>query len=219
MILLENILLYLIIFIAEAIICYYYINRIFSAKVSNVLQMIVISIGYGILYLCSFIDFFPLNGTAFILINFIIMQVLCTAKWSSCLFHSMILTCIMSLCEVIVFTIFSQFNQTSYYTDTDITLLTFLALLSKSLYFTCVSILIRWIRPSNKQPEYTSRVTRLLNIISFILLYTVITLMAFLLTSAPSTTLRYVLLASSILLFTLNFFIIYIYHYTQRKNS
>ena len=101
------------------------------------------------------------------MINFIIMQVLCTAKWSSCLFHSMILTCIMSLCEVIVFTIFSQFNQTSYYTGTDITLLIFLALLSKSLYFTCVSILIRWIRPSNKQPEYTSRVTRLLNVISF----------------------------------------------------
>lgn len=219
MILLENILLYLIIFIAEAIICYYYINRIFSAKVSNVLQIIVISIGYGILYLCSFIDFFPLNGTAFILINFIIMQVLCTAKWSSCLFHSMILTCIMSLCEVIVFTIFSQFNQTSYYTGTDITLLIFLALLSKSLYFTCVSILIRWIRPSNKQPEYTSRVTRLLNVISFILLYTVIALMAFLLTSAPSIALRYVLLASSILLFALNFFIIYIYHYTQRKTA
>ena len=43
--------------------------------------------------------------------------------------------------------------------------------------------------------------------------------MAFLLTSAPSTTLRYVLLASSILLFTLNFFIIYIYHYTQRKTA
>ncbi len=219
MINLDKIFLYLFVYIVEASILWLYIHDVFDLKYSSILKAILISIGYGILFLLSFANSFLLNTIVFSLINFIILKVLCTAKWHVCFFHALILTTFMGLSEAITFAIFSKFNETYLYTNVHITSLILLTVSSKSLYFICISMITKWGGLSKNQPEHQNRVTGLLNTIPLILIYIEMTLVSFLLTVAPSTVLRYILSISSFLLLIINFIIIYIYHYTQKKSE
>lgn len=213
-----NFFLYLFIYIIEAGILWWYTYGVFSLKHSKTQRIITVSVGYGILFLLSFINSIQINTIAFVLINFIIIKLFCYAKWRVCLFHALILTCFVGLCEIVSFAIFSQFKETGFYTDSHMFLVTIVTLLSKLLYFTCVSI-IRWRFSSKDNLGYTGGVTALLNIIPLILIYIMMTLIAFILSIAPSVTLRYMLSISALLLLIINFIIIYIYHYTQKKNA
>ena len=78
---LENFLLYLFIYILEAGILYWYMCGVFAVKHSKIQRAITISAGYGILFLLSFINSVQINAIAFTLINFIILKLLCCAKW------------------------------------------------------------------------------------------------------------------------------------------
>lgn len=211
--------LYLFAYIIEAGILWLYIINIFTPKHSKMLQISIISASYGVLFLLSFVRSLPLNTIAFTLINFIVIKSLCTAKWRLCLFHAFIVTCFMGLSEMITFAVFSQFEETLFYTDTHMPLLILLTVLSKSLYFTCVSMIIRWGGFSKKHSKNRTKLTTLLNIIPLLLIYIEVSLTAFILSVAPSVTLRYTLFASACLLLIINFIIIYIYHYTQKKNA
>ena len=215
----ENFLLYLFVYIVEAGILWWYVSSVFILKYSKILQAAVISTGYGILFLISFVNSTPINAIVFTLINFIIIKFLSTAKWRVCIFHALILTCFMCLTEAITIAIFSKFNETGFYTTVHMTLIIVVTLLSKSLYFTCVSMTIKWGFLSKKYPEHGNRLTAILNIIPLIIIYIEVTLVSFLLTVAPSVTLRYILSISSFLLLLINFIIIYIYHYTEKKNE
>lgn len=169
-------------------------------------------------FLLSFINSVQINAIAFTLINFIILKLLCCAKWHMCFFHTLILSCFAGTGEIGSFAVFSQFKETGFYTDTHMLLIVIVTLLSKLLYFICVSV-IRWRFASKDNFEYTGRVTALLNTIPLILIYIIVTLLAFILSTAPSATLRYMLSVSAFLLLIINFVIIYIYHYTQKKNA
>lgn len=215
----EKVILYVFVYIVEAGILWWYAGSVFSLKYSKILQAAVISVGYGILFLLFFNNSVALNTIAFALINFIIIKFLYAAVWYICFFHSLVLTCFMGFSEIITFAIFSQFGKTNFFINIDITLLALLSALSKLLYFTCVSIIIRGRFFAKERSEYSNRITALLNIIPMILLYIEAILISFLLSVAPSVTLRYMLTASAALLLIINFIIIYIYHYTQKKNA
>lgn len=219
MINLDKIFLYLFVYIVEAGILWLYIHDVFDLKYSRILKTSLISIGYGILFLLSFANSLLLNTVIFSLINFIILKVLCTAKWRTCFFHALILTTFMGLSEAITFAIFSNFNETYLYTNIHITSLVLLTVSSKSMYFICILMITKWGGLSKDHSEHRNRVTGLLNAIPLILIYIEMVLVSFLLTVAPSTVLRYILFTSSFLLLVINFIIIYIYHYTQKKNE
>ena len=90
---LENFLLYFFVYILEAGILWWYIYGVLALKHSKAQRTITISVGYGILFLLSFISSVQINAIAFTLINFIIIRLLCYAKWYVCLFHALIPTC------------------------------------------------------------------------------------------------------------------------------
>ena len=140
---LENFLLYFFVYILEAGILWWYICGVFTLKHSKAQRTIIISVGYGILFLLSFISSVQINAIAFTLINFIIIKLLCYAKWYVCLFHALIPTCFAGVSEIGSFALFSQFKETGFYTDSHMLLVIIVTLLSKLLYFICVSI-IRW---------------------------------------------------------------------------
>lgn len=141
------------------------------------------------------------------------------SKMAHMLFHALILTTFMGLSEAITFAIFSKFNETYLYTNIHITSLVLLTVSSKSMYFICILMITKWGGLSKDHSEHRNRVTGLLNAIPLILIYIEMVLVSFLLTVAPSTVLRYILFTSSFLLLVINFIIIYIYHYTQKKTK
>ena len=77
---LEIFLLYLFIYILEAGILWWYIYGVLPLKHSKMQRTTTISVGYGILFLLSFINSVQINTIAFTLINFIIIRLLCYAK-------------------------------------------------------------------------------------------------------------------------------------------
>ena len=165
MINLDKIFLYLFVYIVEAGILWLYIHDVFDLKYSRILKTSLISIGYGILFLLSFANSLLLNTVIFSLINFIILKVLCTAKWRTCFFHALILTTFMGLSEAITFAIFSKFNETYLYTNIHITSLVLLTVSSKSMYFICILMITKWGGLSKDHSEHRNRVTGLLNAI------------------------------------------------------
>lgn len=152
------------------------------------------------------------------MINFIIFIILYNTKWTICLFHSLITTCIMSLSEIIIMGLSVKFNWTALYINSDITLLIILTVLSKMLYFIGLRVTIALIHGSVTENRYTNKTTNLINIIPIISLYIISILFAVLLNTDISILFRYMLSSCAVLLLLINIFIFYIYHCIQEKN-
>lgn len=216
---LETTILYFFIYIIEVFILWWYCSNLFSSKFSKKTIFIGISIGYLFLFLISLAKFAWLNTLLFTLINFIILLTLYHLKWNTCLFHSMVITCIMGLSEIAISSLASRFNGTVLYTNPNITLLIILFVLSKMLYFIGLRIAMTLISGTISENGYTSKVTVLLNIIPFISFCMIIMLFAILLNSNISNPFRYMLSSCAVLLLFMNIIIFYIYHDTQLKNK
>lgn len=203
----------------EAFILWWYSSSLFHSRYSKKAAWFILSAGYGFLYGISFMKSLWINTIFFTIINFIIILILYNIRWSVCLFHSMIITCIMSLSESIITGLSSQFNETVLYINSNIMFLIILTVLSKMLYFIGLKIIIALIHGSVKENGYTNKATALLNIIPFISLYIILTLHAVLMYTPISTHFRYMLSSCAALLLFMNIIIFYVYHYMQQKNK
>lgn len=214
---LETIILYLFIYIVEALILWWYSSGLFHSRYSKKVEFTGLATGYGCLFLISFTKSFWINTIAFTLVNFIFIIILFNVKWNICIFHSMVTTCIMSLSEIAIIGLSSQFNETVIYINSNITFLIILTVLSKALYFIGLRIIRALIPGSVNENGYTNRATALLNLIPLFSLYIIIILFAILLSTPISTHFRYMLSSCAVLLIFMNILVFYIYHYTQQK--
>lgn len=215
MIHLDRIILYLLIYTAEAFIIWWYSSNLFRSRYSKKIECISIFASYCCLYLISFTKLFWANIFSFAVINFIIFILLYKTKWTICLFHSLVTTCIMSLSEIIILGLSDKFNWSILY---NVTSLSILAVLSKMLYFVGLRIMIVLIHGSISENRYTNKTTNLMNFIPFISIYIIIVLIAVLLNTDISIFFRYMLSSCAVLLLLINIFIFYVYHCIQEKN-
>lgn len=215
----ETTILYLFIYIIEAFILWWYISNLFHSKYSKTVEFIGFFAGYTCLFGFSFAQSFWINTISFTLINFLLMIILYNIKWNVCLFHSILTTCIMSFSEIAIIGLFSQFNETSLYIHSNITLLIILTGLSKLLYFIALRIIITLMHGSIYENGYVNRATTLLNIIPLISIYVYLTLTTILLSASISEHYRHMLSCSAVLLLFMCILTFYIYHYTQQKSK
>lgn len=215
----ETLILYLFVYILEAFLLWWYMSNLFSSIYSRKTICINLSIGYTFLYLVSIAESFFLNTVLFTAINFIFILIFYNVKWSIALFHSLMITSIMGLSEIIISILFSSFNEITVYAKPDITLLILVAVLSKLLYFIGLKIAMVLIPRSASKHNYTNKITSLLNIIPFISFYIVVILYAILLNINISQLFRYMLSSCAVLLLFINILIFYIYYHIQQKNK
>ena len=214
----ETTILYLFIYIIEALILWWYASNLFHSRYSKQIEFFGFLIGYLCLFLLSFTNSFFINTLSFTLVNFTIIIVLYDTKWSVSLFHSMITTCIMSFCEIAILGL-SSVTGMSVSLFPDVKLLAATAILSKTLYFITLRIINILMRGSKYENGYTNRATTLLNIIPMISIYIGFVLTAILLSVPISTVYRRMLSSCAVLLLFINVLIFYIYYYTQQKNK
>lgn len=215
----ETIVIYILVYTIEALILWWYASNLFHSKYSKLIEFISIFSGYCFLFLISFWESFGINSVIFSLFNFFIFLALYNAKWSVSLFHSLILTSIMSFSELAIIIIFAQFDKISLHFYPSITVLIIEALLSKAMYYISLRVVVILTHGKKIENEYVNRSTALLNIIPFVSFYIIITLSAILLTIQIPTPFRYMLSSCAALLLFINILILYIYHYTQQKNK
>lgn len=222
----DTIILYLLIFIIEAFIFYWYCSQRFVTIHSKKYIFSVFLISYGILFILSWIKSIEINTLMFTLANFFIIKLIYHTKLETSIFHSLITTCINALSEITIMGLSSQFTGTILFTLSDITYLSLLTITSKSLYFFGLNTIAKLlplsseeIKSSDKKQINTNKITALLNLIPLMSIFIIITLFSVLLSNNIDNRFRYMLSSCAVLLILINILIFYIYHYTLRKNS
>lgn len=214
----ETTILYLFVYIIEALILWWYASNLFHSRYSKPVEFFGFFIGYLCLFLLYFTNSFFINTLSFTLVNFTIIIILYDTKWGVSLFHSMITTCIMSFSEIAILGL-SSVTGMSVSLFPNVKLLAATAILSKTLYFITLRIINILMRSSNYENGYTNRATTLLNMIPMISIYIGSVLTAILLSVPISTVYRRMLSSCAVLLLFINVLIFYIYYYTQQKNK
>lgn len=228
----ETLILFLLIYIAEALIFYWYCTQRFICVFPKKTVFFIFFTAYGALLGFSQLDSFIVNTILFTLANLIIIKLAFKASFGNALFHSLITTCLMSFSEIAIMGLSKQFNKTILYSLSNIVYLSVLTILSKLLYFLFLNIIARLLPFSRKeltnsnlqsvsssQRNFYSKENTLLNIVPLISIYIIIVLLSVLLNTDINVKLRYMLSSCAFLLIFINVLTFYIYHYTIEKNS
>ncbi len=228
----KTLILYLLIYIAEALIFHWYCSRRFIKAHSKHYIFTTFLISYGALFVLSRIESFALNTIFFTLANTLIIKIVYDTRFGAAIFHALITTCMMSFSEIAIIGLSSQFNGTILYSLSNITYLSILTIASKLLYLFGLNMLARLLPyspeelakrglsslPTPKKSEI-NKATALLNFVPFISIYIIIVLLGVLLNTDINNKLRYMLSSCAVLLIFINILTFYIYHYTLEKNS
>jgi hypothetical protein len=105
----KNAICYFFSFLVEAIILWQYSSNLFSAKRKLLVKLIALCCLYFILFFCSLFESIWLNVACYFLLNFIFLVIQFYLNWYTALFHSSILTAVMSMSELIVYGIIKRF--------------------------------------------------------------------------------------------------------------
>lgn len=217
----DTIILYICIYIIEAVILHQYCMKLFKSKHSTKYIFIVYFILYGILFLLSTVKSFELNTLVFTIANFLVLILAYDTQWKYAFFHTLIITCIVSFCEIAIIGLSNQFTGEVLYQLSDITYLTILTVASKTLYFVITNTIAILLSSKNdNEHKYIGDVTTvLLNLIPIVSIYITLVLLGVLLNYDIDTKFRYMLSSSALLLIFINILIFFVYHYSLRKNS
>lgn len=215
----EIVLCYITAYLAEAFIIKEYCSTLFVPKYSKWAGWLSAFILYSILFAISFHENPLFNTVSFLAINFIFMLFLYDIKWLTALFHSMIVTIVMSLTEVAIVSMISNIATTFYNSDAYLKNAIALLLTSKPFYFLflyCIShLLVK--SPKNKEKN-TMREIILFSIIPLISLWITLTFIAICYNTKLSASINHMITISYIFLLLINFIIYAIYTYSGEKN-
>lgn len=160
-----NFLYYGIVYIIEAAILFLYCHKLFAQKRSVLITLTRYIISFMILIPIAIYCKSWLNGIAFTLIEFIIIYTLYNTSFFNALFHSIILTIVMSLSELVIAMIFPMLTY-DYARNIDIisSNIIITAIITKFLYFFIIQIICLIITSHNNRYE-----SQLLNTINTII--------------------------------------------------
>lgn len=215
----EIVICYIAAYLAEAFIIKDYCSTLFVSKYPKWIEWLSAFILYGILFAISFKENPLLNTVSFLAINFIFMLFLYHIKWLTALFHSIIVTIVMSLTEVVLVSVISNLATTFYNSDEHLKNAVALFLISKPFYFSflyCISHLL--VKSPKNGEKNTVREIILFSIIPLISLWVTLTFIAICYSTKLPTSINHMITISYIFLLLTNFVIYGIYTYSGEKN-
>lgn len=151
----ETAILYLIIYAVESIIIWQYSHSLFAARNTNKVRIFVLIGLYFIMFLTSFFEQTWINITFFLLLNSIFLYTQFELKWNIVLFHSAIITAIMSTSELAVYGIILLFSPQFFEQANRFHNYVLLAIFSKIIYFFVAYTLSHLLKKAKK--DYTQR--------------------------------------------------------------
>jgi len=126
---------YLIAYITEALIAYYYLCHIFESKRSAKTIFFTYTLIYGAQYLCSFSHIMMLNTISFVITNFILIYFLYNSSVFLSSFHCLIMTIMMGISELLAANLLGSIYYDYNHADFRYVLFIIYYLISKTLYF------------------------------------------------------------------------------------
>lgn len=209
---------YIVAYLAEAFIIKQYCSILFHSKHPLQIELLTILAIYGILFAISFIENPVWNIASFLILNFILMLFLYDIKWTIALFHSIIVTIVMGLTELVFVSIITNLATTFYSSDVHFKNAITLMLTSKPFYFLFLYVIAHMLaRTSNTCEKATKKVLyfSIIPLISFWITLTFIAICYYI--ELPATLNRMITLCYIFLLIA-NLGVYAIYTYSSEKN-
>lgn len=201
---------------------WYYANNLFLPERSKKKSLATLCLLYSVLFAASLFQLPLLNTGLYLLANYIFFLTQYKIKWYAAFFHSLMITAILGMCELIIYGIilcFSPhfFDEASYFYN-----LAILTILSKILFFTTIYLLILFFKgrsmpgvfAAGKQYDKSARMLIWIPLTSLFVMLTFISIGE---TVTFSQNLKWMITSSSLLLLLINLLVFGINQYNQKK--
>lgn len=210
--------IYLIVYLIEALIFLQYVSAIFKPKYKKYIELPVLFTLYVIFYIIFHFNNIFLNTVVFFLSNFLYILFMYYTNIQLSLFHAAISTVIMTASELIVYSIISYYTpdfcaETRYFLH-----MLLLAIFSKFVYFLVLYLLSHLFCAKEERTSSNQKSTLFLSLIPLTTLFVLITLFS---VSARTTiffSIDVMLCISATFMLGLNLFIFAFHHYIQKEN-
>lgn len=212
----ENIIIYSISYLVEAIILWQYASNLFVSKHSKSISILTLGILYFIMFSFSLLEFKALNMISYLLFNCIFLITQYQLKWHASLFHSAMIASLMAMSELTVFSITNRFTPHFFSPSQHFSSSILFVIFSKTLFFTIIYILIHLLKNKRKNQGIDKSsllliltpLSSVLSMITFINICELCTL---------SPTQNWLITLSSIFLLATNLLVFSINQYMQNK--
>lgn len=146
----DEMICYFFSFLIEGIVFWNYVSILFVPKYSTKIRFVYLSLGFFILFLFSLHNIFLLNCILYITVCFLYLTLFYQTKWYYALFHSTLFEVLTAVCELPAYSILSTFLTSANLRATDFHLKLLFAVISKTLFFAVMSVLLLWLKKRQK---------------------------------------------------------------------
>ena len=214
-----TILCYFFSFSVEAVILWQYASTLFVPKRRWNIRLILLCAFYLLLFAVSLYGSKWLNASLYLLVSFVFLITMYRLKWHSALFHSAVLTALMSMCELAVYSIIGRFAPRFFTEATYSHNIILFAVFSKMTFFTVIYILIHLIQ---ERQEYSQKQDRYALLLVFIPLTSVFVMLIFVAVADACTlspALACMITLGAVFLLFANLLVFGVNRYNQKKNA
>lgn len=203
-------------FFVEALIFWEYASTLFVPRLRARTRLAFLGLLYFTLLAVSLCGLKWLNALLYFLLNFIFLNAGYRLKWFSAFFHSAVLTAVMALCELTVYSVIERFAPHFFAEAVYSYSIVFFAVFSKMTFFTIIYILMHFLKghQENSQDHYAL----LLVFIPLTSVFIMLTFVAINDAYTLSPTLLFMMTLGAVLLLITNLFVFGLNQYNQRKN-
>ena len=205
-------------FLVEAVILWQYASTLFVPKCRAKTRFICLCIFYLILFAVSLFDFKWLNASLYLFVNFLFLFLCCRLKWHLAFFHSAVLTAVMALCELAVYSIIGHFAPHFFTETASAQNIILFGIFSKMIFFTVIYILMHFFKERREYSQKHDKYTLLLVFIPLTSVYVMLTFVAVSDACTPSPALIFMVTLGAVFLLFTNLLVFGINQYNQKKN-
>ncbi len=215
----ENIICFFFSFLVEAIIIHQYASTLFISKRKTRTTLSVLCAFYFLLFAVSMFASTWLNIVMYLFVNFSFLITQYQLKWRSAFFHAAILTAVMALCELAVYSIVQHFvphffTETAHFHSRII-----FVIFSKMIYFTIVYIIMHFLKERPKISGQHEHVVLLLIFIPLASCFMMFTLLTVNDMYALSDGMTAAMTLNAVFLLAVNLIVFGMNLYNQKKNA
>lgn len=134
---------FICVYLVEGITAWQYFSSLFIPKKKPIIRISLFILGYALGCLLFNLSIIWINTIFFTLLNLLLLKSFYICSWKSCIYHTVLLTCLTLGTEILVeFLLGMLFGGAEKYQDS-LPILVFLCVFSKLLYYTLTKLCIR----------------------------------------------------------------------------
>ena len=204
---------------AEAFILWQYAGTLFVRKRPAKIMLPVLAGLYLILFGVSRAGLTWLNVSMYLLVNALFLSIGYQMKWYAMLFHAAMLTAVMALCELPVYSVIERFSPHFYSNAAKLQNMLLFVVISKLIFFAIAYVLMHLLDGRQKQNGQRDHSTLLLISIPLASVFVMQTFISICDRFTLPASLLWLVSLSGLLLLSANLLVFGIYRYSQNRNA